>query len=119
MGALTHTHHEHRPQTRLLFTTFTAALQRALRDMLRLRLPPPRHQQCPVTVRTRLREYVKTALHGWIRSPVPHAALVLGVTLHAADRLGIIWTTWASKAVEQLPGRRARRAFAGPAICRY
>ena len=80
MGALTHTHHEHRPQTRLLFTTFTAALQRALRDMLRLRLPPPRHQQCPVTIRTRLREYVKTALHGWIRSTVLHAALVLGVT---------------------------------------
>jgi len=44
---------------------------------------------------------------------VLYTALVLGVALHAADGLGIIWTTWAPKMVVKLPGRRARRALAG------
>jgi hypothetical protein len=36
-------------------------------------------------------EYVKTVLHGWpVRSTVLYIALVLGITLHAADGLGII-----------------------------
>src|SRR5258708_7433263 len=62
-------------------------------------------------------EYVKTALHGWpIRSTVLYTALVLGVALHAADGLGIIWTTWAQKMVVKLPKRRARRALAGAAV---
>lgn len=59
-------------------------------------------------------EFVKTALHGWpVRSTVLYTALVLGVALHAADGLGIIWATWAPKKV---PGRRARRALAGAAM---
>jgi hypothetical protein len=59
-------------------------------------------------------EYVKTALLGWpVRSTVLYSSLVLGVALHAADGLGIIWTTWAPKMVAKLPGRRARRALAG------
>ena len=61
-------------------------------------------------------EYVKTALHGWpVRSTVLYGALVLGVALHAADGLGVIWSTWALK-VTKLPGRRARRALAGAAM---
>jgi Protein of unknown function (DUF1691) len=61
-------------------------------------------------------EYVKTALHGWpVRSTVLYTALVLGVALHAADGLGIIWATWAPKTEEKLPRRRARRALAGAA----
>jgi hypothetical protein len=47
---------------------------------------------------------------------VLYTALVLGVALHAADGLGIIWTTWAQKMVVKLPERRARRAFAGAAV---
>ena len=62
-------------------------------------------------------EYVKTALHGWpVRSTVLYTALVLGVALHAADGLGIIWTTWVPKMVAKMPGRRARRALAGAAM---
>ena len=56
-------------------------------------------------------EYVKTVLHGWpVRSTVLYTALVLDVTLHAADGLGIIWTTWAQKMAVKLPEHRGRRA---------
>ena len=62
-------------------------------------------------------EYVKTAMHGWpVRSTVLYTALVLGVVLHAADGLEMIWTTWVPKGVMNLPGRRARRALAGAAM---
>ena len=44
-----------------------------------------------------------------------YGALVLGIALHAADGLGVIWSTWALK-VTKLPGRRARRALAGAAM---
>ncbi|KAH9057700.1 hypothetical protein EDB87DRAFT_1792854 [Lactarius vividus] len=60
-------------------------------------------------------EFVKAALSGWPRrSTVLYSVLVLGVALHAADGIGIIWSTWASGL--KLPGRRARRALAGAAI---
>ena len=55
-------------------------------------------------------EYVKTTFHGWIRSTVLYAALVLGVTLHATDAIGIIWATWAQRWWRSLPGRRGSRA---------
>jgi hypothetical protein len=59
-------------------------------------------------------EYVKAALSGWPRqSTVLYATLVLGVALHAADGLGILWSTWAPDL--KAPGRRARRALAGAA----
>jgi hypothetical protein len=45
---------------------------------------------------------------------VLYAALVLGVALHAADGLAVIWSTWAPKV--KLPGRRGRRALAGAAV---
>lgn len=62
-------------------------------------------------------EYVKTALHGWpVRSTMLYTTLVLGVALHAADGLRIIWTTWAPKVIEKLPGRRASRALAAAAM---
>jgi hypothetical protein len=60
-------------------------------------------------------EYVKAALSGWPRrSIVLYSVLVLGVALHAADGIGIIWSTWFSNL--RLPGRRARRALAGVAV---
>src|SRR5216683_283200 len=64
-------------------------------------------------------EYVKAALHGWpARSAVLYGALVLGVALHAADGVGVLWSTWAPKlkGKMELPGRRARRALAGAAV---
>jgi len=60
-------------------------------------------------------EYVKAALSGWPRrSTVLYFALVLGLALHTADGIGIIWSTWAPSV--KLPGRRARRALAGAAV---
>ena len=60
-------------------------------------------------------EYVKAALSGWSRrSIVLYSVLVLGVALHAADGIGIIWSTWTPGL--RLPGRRARRALAGAAV---
>ena len=60
-------------------------------------------------------EYVKAALSVWPRrSIVLYSVLVLGVALHAADGIGIIWSTWAPGCM--LPGRRARRIFAGAAV---
>ena len=79
------------------------ALQRALRHRLR--------SSSSFRFTPQFVEYVKTVLHGWIRSTVRYAALVLGVTFLAAEGFGIIWTTWAPKAVEKLPGRRARWAL--------
>ena len=63
-------------------------------------------------------EYVKAALHGWLaRSTVLYVALVLGVALHAADGLVVVWATWVPKAAaDKLPGRRARQALAGGAV---
>jgi len=62
-------------------------------------------------------EYVKAALHGWpARSTALYLALVLGVALHAADGVGVLWSTWVQKKAKRLPpGRRARRALAGAA----
>lgn len=60
-------------------------------------------------------EYVKAALSGWPRrSIVLYSVLVLGVALHAADGIGIIWSTWVPDL--RLPGRRARRVLAGIAV---
>ncbi|KAH9022607.1 hypothetical protein EDB84DRAFT_1274516 [Lactarius hengduanensis] len=60
-------------------------------------------------------EFVKAALSGWPRrSTVLYSVLVLGVALHAADGIGIIWSTWSPGL--KLPGRKARRALAGAAI---
>ena len=61
-------------------------------------------------------EYVKAALHGWpARSTALYVALVLGVALHAADGVGVLWSTWVPQ-VKKLPGRRARRVLAGAAV---
>ena len=60
-------------------------------------------------------EFVKAALSGWPRrSTMLYSVLVLGVALHAADGIGIIWSTWARDL--KLPGRKARRALAGVAV---
>jgi hypothetical protein len=61
-------------------------------------------------------EYVKAALSVWPRrSIVLYSVLVLGVALHAADGIGIIWSSaWVPS--WGLPGRRARRAFTGAAV---
>ncbi|KAH8991575.1 hypothetical protein EDB92DRAFT_1798155 [Lactarius akahatsu] len=60
-------------------------------------------------------EFVKAALSGWPRrSTVLYSVLVLGVALHAADGIGIIWSTWSPGL--KLPGRKARRALTGAAI---
>ncbi|KAN0141227.1 hypothetical protein V8E53_000983 [Lactarius tabidus] len=60
-------------------------------------------------------EYVKAALSVWPRrSIILYSVLVLGVALHAADGIGIIWSAWVPS--WGLLGRRARRAFAGAAI---
>jgi hypothetical protein len=69
-------------------------------------------------------EFVKAALQGWpVRSAVLYGALVLGIVLHAADGLAVLWSTWAprSKLKPQLlllrpSARRARRALAGAAV---
>jgi hypothetical protein len=65
-------------------------------------------------------EYVKAALQGWpVRSGALYAALVLGIALHAADGLAVLWATWAPRARPRLlmpRGRRARRALAGAAM---
>lgn len=59
-------------------------------------------------------EYVKAALSGWPRRSIMlYSVLVLGVALHAADGIGIIWSTWVPDL--RLPGRRARRVLAGVA----
>jgi hypothetical protein len=62
-------------------------------------------------------EYVQAALQGWpVRSTTLYGALVLGVALHAADGLAVLWSTWAPKSKQLLlPARRARRALAGAA----
>ncbi|KAI9437795.1 hypothetical protein BJY52DRAFT_577066 [Lactarius psammicola] len=60
-------------------------------------------------------EFVKAALSGWpLRSTVLYTILVLGVALHAADGVGVIWSTRARGL--KLPGRKARRALAGIAM---
>ena len=64
-------------------------------------------------------EYVKAALHGWpARSTALYVALVLAVALHAADGVGVLWSTWVRRQTKtkKLPGRRARRALAGAAV---
>jgi hypothetical protein len=63
-------------------------------------------------------EYVKAALHGWpARSTALYVALVLAVALHAADGVGVLWSTWVrQQQTKKLPGRRARRALAGAAV---
>jgi len=65
-------------------------------------------------------EYVKAALQGWpVRSVALYGALVLGIALHAADGLAVLWSTWAPKSKPRLlrpPARRARRALAGAAV---
>jgi hypothetical protein len=50
---------------------------------------------------------------------VLYGALVLGVALHAADGVGVLWSMWTPKLkakMMELPGRRARRALAGAAV---
>lgn len=62
-------------------------------------------------------EYVKAALQGWpVRSVALYGALVLGIALHAADGLAVLWSTWAPKSKTKPPARRARRALAGAAV---
>jgi succinate dehydrogenase/fumarate reductase cytochrome b subunit len=62
-------------------------------------------------------EYVKAALSVWPRrSIVLYSALVLGVALHAADGIGIIWSTWSALGLRPPPGRRTRFALAGTAV---
>jgi succinate dehydrogenase/fumarate reductase cytochrome b subunit len=49
-------------------------------------------------------EHVKAALSVWPQSVVLYSVLVLGVALHAADGIGIIWSAWVPS--WGLPGRR-------------
>ncbi|KAI0046914.1 hypothetical protein FA95DRAFT_1541856 [Auriscalpium vulgare] len=61
-------------------------------------------------------EFVKAGLHAWpVRSALLYGTLVLGVALHTADGLHIIYTTWLPGAKDALFGlsRRTRRAVAG------
>ncbi|KAI0263761.1 hypothetical protein BC834DRAFT_827096 [Gloeopeniophorella convolvens] len=60
-------------------------------------------------------EYVKAALAEWpSRSAMLYSVLALGVALHAADGIKIMWSTWAPNL--KLPERRTRRALAAAGV---
>ncbi|KAI0062039.1 hypothetical protein BV25DRAFT_1991716 [Artomyces pyxidatus] len=63
-------------------------------------------------------EFVKTGLQSWPgRSWLLYGALVLGVSLHAADGMHIMWTMWmpGAKGAFLRLSRRTRRLLAGAA----
>ncbi|KAI0303335.1 hypothetical protein B0F90DRAFT_1610424, partial [Multifurca ochricompacta] len=61
-------------------------------------------------------EYVKAALRGWpVRSTLLYTALVFGVTLHAADGIAVMWSTWAPES-KLIPGRRVRQILTGATV---
>ena len=45
-----------------------------------------------------------------------YSVLVPAVAVHAADGIGIIWSTWFTLGLRPPPGRRTRFALAGAAV---